>query len=234
MYALSFRIESERQQHRLAEKYYGHWHFWMLFLPATVLTMASSILSFLGGSLSGVKKEFALIVGALATVSTFLQTLTNHLGYGTYGAMHGAAALDLKEISDALKFDILQNRYVPEIYDSRNPTVKKYHKLYEQVMKGTKSAIPLKISQAFELLETRIDGIAIVKGRETIANLPSQEVIQRYFACTARLYVNITKHRWWPFDSPHAEYVVHQSLEDMVPFDNLIRLAEVQTEEVGV
>ena len=210
MYALLFRIEAERQEQRLAHLYYSKWHFWMLFLPAALLTLLSGILAFLSVNdpwkCTPTGSTFAIIVGCLAVVATFLQALANHLAYGTSADMHKAAAIDLQEMSDALKFDVMQITLVDDS-NMQKGVVQKYRGLYEQVMKGTKSVVPLKISQAFDLIDARLDSI-VEQAEKYDIDPHSTQVNDFMIDCITKLYCELTAYtsykyvedkKWWKF-----------------------------------
>merc|ERR1719375_2688157 len=147
--SLWVRCECERQTHRLAYCYFAFRHFWFLFLPGTLLTLLSGILSFL--SSEGAANLY-IVVGCLALVATFLQSLNEQLKWGSRAEMHKAAATDLKKITDDLDF-----QQVARIGGkSRSVSPESYHKMFSQVMLGCKSTCPLPISQAFKTIETRV------------------------------------------------------------------------------
>ena len=104
---LQIKVEMERQMQRLAMAHFAFWHFWFLFIPSAALTMASGVLAFLSTSEAiqeGNRTLLVTVVGCLALVATFLQTLNDLLKYGSRAAMHCSAVLDLKAIYDALDF----------------------------------------------------------------------------------------------------------------------------------
>ena len=105
--SLQIKVEMERQMQRLAMAHFAFWHFWFLFIPGAALTMASGVLAFLSESEAieeGNRTRLVTVVGCLALVATFLQTLNDLLKYGSRAAMHCSAVLDLKAIYDALDF----------------------------------------------------------------------------------------------------------------------------------
>jgi len=209
MYALLFRIEAERQEQRLAHLYYFRWHFWMLFIPAALLTLVSGILAFLGETnryqCTALGDTMGIVVGCFAVFATFLQALSNHLGYGTSADMHKAAAIDLQEISDGLKFDIMQTSLVDDS-NKQAGLVQNYRGLYEQVMKGTKSTVPLKISQAFDMIDARLDSIVEQVEKHDI-NPQSTQVNDFMIDCVTMLYCEVASYtrykydeqKWWKF-----------------------------------
>lgn len=157
---IQLKIQVERQMQRLAAAYFGFWHFWFLFLPSAVLTMASGILAFLSTSdLIGPDNRtlLASVVGCLALVATFLQSLNDTLKYGSRKEMHNSAVLDLKAIYDNLDFTQIKQFGMPiNDHDKNKKTIEDLCELYSQVQTGCKSAIPLRVLMYFNTIETRL------------------------------------------------------------------------------
>jgi hypothetical protein len=153
--SLQIKVEMERQMQRLAMAHFAFWHFWFLFIPGAALTMASGVLAFLSESEAieeGNRTRLVTVVGCLALVATFLQTLNDLLKYGTRAEMHKSAVLDLKAIYDAL--DFMQISRIGGT--TRHADVAEYQKIYSQVQQGCKSTIPLRVIQSFNTMDTRI------------------------------------------------------------------------------
>ena len=153
------KVEVERQMQRLAVEHLAFWHFWFLFLPSATLTMVSGALAFLSTSdLIDPSNKVLLVavVGCLALVATFLQTLSDRLKFGSRADMHRSAVLDLKAIIDALDFLKIDQIGSKEGRDQAAKTVAEYYKLFSQVQTGCKSAIPLRVVQSFNTIGTRI------------------------------------------------------------------------------
>ena len=140
---------------RLAMSHFAFWHFWFLFVPGAALTMASGVLAFLSTSEAiedSHRTRLVVVVGCLALVATFVQTLNDLLKYGTRAEMHHSAVLDLKAIYDAL--DFMQISRIGGT--KRHADVTEYQKIYSQVQQGCKSTIPLRVIQSFNTMDTRI------------------------------------------------------------------------------
>ena len=149
------KVLMERQMQRLAMAHFAFWHFWFLFMPGAALTMASGVLAFLSTSEAieeGHRTHLVVVVGCLALVATFVQTLNDLLKYGTRAEMHQSAVLDLKAIYDALDF-----MQISRIGGKKgHADVTEYQKIYSQVQQGCKSTIPLRVIQSFNTMDTRI------------------------------------------------------------------------------
>ena len=152
--SLQIKVEVERQMHSLSMAHFAWWNFWSLFFPSAVLTMASGVLAFLSTSdvtEEGNRTRLVTVVGCLALVATFLQTLNDLLKYGSRADMHNSAVLDLKGIYDSL--DFMQISRIGSTDHHANVAV--YHKIYSQVQQGCKSTIPLCVTQTYNTIETR-------------------------------------------------------------------------------
>ena len=153
--SLQIKVEVERQMHSLSMAHFAWWNFWSLFFPSAVLTMASGVLAFLSTSdvtEEGNRTRLVTVVGCLALVATFLQTLNDLLKYGSRADMHNSAVLDLKGIYDSL--DFMQISRIGSTDHHANVAV--YHKIYSQVQQGCKSTIPLCVTQTYNTIETRL------------------------------------------------------------------------------
>ena len=152
------KVEVERQMQRLAVEHLAFWHFWFLFLPSATLTMVSGALAFLSTSdLIDPSNKVLLVavVGCLALVATFLQTLSDRLKFGSRADMHRSAVLDLKAIIDSLDFMKIDQIGSKDLHQAIND-VGEYRKMFSQVQTGCKSAIPLRVIQSFNTIGTRI------------------------------------------------------------------------------
>ena len=227
---LFIKMEEEHQMHRLAAAYYGFWHFWFLFLPAALLTMISGVLAFMSTSeavSTGVRVILAVVVGCLALLATFLQTINDQLAYGSRADMHKSAVLDLKRITDDLEF-----MQIDRIGSSDNHmTVGTYQKMYSQIQQGCKSMIPIRIAQTFKCIETRL-----------MLNLPSnREVEFKGLIGTNELYLTVWNEAYcivesyWLFPmflpDPHRTINsvldrVHASLVDDVPESSRLQVTQ--------
>jgi len=153
------KVDMERQMQRLAVEHLAFWHFWFLFLPSATLTMVSGALAFLSTS-DIIEPDnrvlLVTVVGCLALVATFLQTLSDRLKFGSRADMHRSAVLDLKAINDSLDFMKIDQMGNKEGLDQAKHDVEEYRKMFSQVQTGCKSAIPLRVIQSFTTIGTRI------------------------------------------------------------------------------
>lgn len=95
-----------RDKHTMAAQYYHVRHHYLLFLPASILTAGSAALAFLSSAISNqsLQKLMVIVVGIIATLSTFIQTLSDQLGLGTKADIHQTASQSLDAIILSLRF----------------------------------------------------------------------------------------------------------------------------------
>jgi hypothetical protein len=95
-----------RDKHTLASQYYHVRHQYLLFLPASILTAVSAALAFVTSSIDNqpLQKLLVIVVGIIATVSTFIQTLSDQLGLAGKADIHRTASQALEEILLSLNF----------------------------------------------------------------------------------------------------------------------------------
>lgn len=210
---LWIKVEAERQMQRLAAAHFGFWHFYFLFIPAASLTMASGILAFLSTS-EAVDAErrvaLATVVGCLSLVAVFLQTINDQLKYGSRAEMHRSAVLDLKRITDELDF-----MQIDRIGGSarKKVSVATYHGLFSQVQQGCKSMLPLRVSQAFNAIDTRIM-IQLPSNRDVglEGTIRTNEV---YIILWNELYCAIAAYWLFPLALPDPDRTIARVLERM-------------------
>jgi len=176
LFDLWIKCESQRQQHRLSAEYFQHWEFWASFVPLTCLTSIIAIASFLVGTDlfdQTLKNYVSIGVGVIASISIAVQNYANDNKYATRNAMHEQTAMSLKKLADAIEFakiDPKQNlnwkrdKYDTSLIDENY--VEKYvhfadefsacRQVYDQCLLSCDSALPLRISQPFLLVESRL------------------------------------------------------------------------------
>jgi hypothetical protein len=95
-----------RDKHTMAAQYYRVRHYYLLFLPASILTAASAALAFLSSAINNqsIQKIMVIVVGIIASLSTFLQTLSDQLGLGGKADIHQTASQSLSAILLSLNF----------------------------------------------------------------------------------------------------------------------------------
>lgn len=100
---LEYQVQVNLILHNLAAQYFTSRHLMIFTIPQAVLTMLVSILAFLSSSelLNPFQKTLlATIVGSTSGVVVFLQTMSGVCSYGTRGAQHYNAAIDLRDLRD--------------------------------------------------------------------------------------------------------------------------------------
>jgi len=182
LFDLWIKCESQRQQHGLSVEYFQHWEYWTNFLPLTTLTLITAIASFLVGTDlfdQTLKNYVSIGVGVIASISIAVQNNANNNKYATRAAMHEQTAMSLKKLADAIEFakiDPKQNlgkrwekkeSLIVESSSGNNlmdgfqsltnqDQVDAYRQVYDQCLLSCDSVLPLRISQPFLLVESRL------------------------------------------------------------------------------
>jgi hypothetical protein len=102
-----------RDKHTLTAQYYHVRHQYLFFLPASILTATSAALAFVTSSMNhhpSLQNILMIIVGIIATVSTFIQTLSDQLGYSRKAELHKTAAISLDSILFSLHFVAIDSK----------------------------------------------------------------------------------------------------------------------------
>jgi hypothetical protein len=104
--ATTMEMMVRRDKHTLASQYYRVRHYYLLFLPASILTAGSAALAFLSSAIAkpSLQKLMVIVVGIIATLSTFIQTLSDQLGLGGKADIHQTASQSLGAILLSLNF----------------------------------------------------------------------------------------------------------------------------------
>jgi len=208
------RCESERQMQTLAATYFHFRHFWVLFLPGALLTMAASTLAFLSSSriLESHTDTLTTIVGCLALIAGFFQTLNNFLKWNVRAEMHTSAAYDLKKIVDDLEF--IQVVRTGSTKQQQPKTLKTFQQLYGQIMLGCKSEKPIQIASAYKTIETRVlmelppdTDRKPLEGQISIAKLMS--------IVHSELYCVFSRYYLWPLKERIADSAMKQALQSV-------------------
>jgi hypothetical protein len=102
------------------------------------------------------KKSLPIVVGILAVISVFLQTLSSELNYQGKAETHEAVCLDLRRLLDQLDVDGLLIRGDEEEDKDRDAEKEKqYEARTTQTLNGCKYVLPLRIATAFALVSSR-------------------------------------------------------------------------------
>jgi len=99
------QVQMNLIKHNLAAKCFLCRQFWFFTVPQAILTMISNILAFVATTdLINERTKIILntIVGSTSGIVVFLQTMSGICDYGTRGAMHNGAAIDLGDLRDDL------------------------------------------------------------------------------------------------------------------------------------
>jgi hypothetical protein len=214
---LQIELDTNRQMHRLAGKYFACQHFWLLFLPSIAITMVSGILSFSSDnpSFASFESYFALSVGCLSVVSIFLQSMIKELDYGHRAKMHQNAGMDLKMMIESLRFDQLD---LCGDHAKLEELIRSTKDKYIQVMASCKSVLPTEIGNAYEMAITRMALCFMppVKYNEDDEDNQSKvEWLALMKIVNSELFNSFSASLLWPLFMPDAQGVVELTMDNL-------------------
>lgn len=105
LYSLS---EMKMETHNESSKKYNCYNLWLVF-PSIFISAASGILSFISSSEvvdSNSKVYFTITVGVLASITTFIQSISNTLNYNGKMEAHNMAMDEYDNIRTRVKFEL--------------------------------------------------------------------------------------------------------------------------------
>lgn len=204
---LSVKIKKHSYMHKLAGYHYESRYFLAGFLPSISLTLSCAIIAFFTETQSR-------LVGLLATLAVFSQALTKHLNQKHNQAkVHHYAANAMQKISEDVTR--LQVSIQPLCNDSVGidrsllflERKKSIQDRFEQARDGIDSNIPVEITAAFGLLESKLVQIQF-------ADQTNQECTR--FKIGYELLFNVFCNTWmWQLKLPSSRWAVRQVLREM-------------------
>jgi len=228
-------IEKNMLMHDLAAQYFKFRHFWIFEVTQGFFTMVASILAFLATTDlldERAKTILTTIVGSTTIVVGFLQALNGLCMYGTRSVQHQAVAMDLREIMNQLS--LLMSKLEDELItnpkaaneepieddgddddNERLGTFESVQDKFEQSLFGCKSSIPMRISEAFEVLIAMVlmsvtnDYVEFI-GKTYPPKTPYQFHFSRLYHISA---TQIMDHPLYPIFLPKAKKTAEKSLE---------------------
>ena len=225
--------EAQYQQHRLAHEYYAYRSFYFNFLPLGFVTTATGIISFL--STSGVmspdaKEWLCLTVGILSITSVALQSAAQESKYRSRSEIHLNASLGMKKLKEEIDFHLVDPNIEvdPDLNygdDSSTQTEQKikkgvvetYRQIFIQVLDSCKSQVPIKVSQAFLLVESRLSMSLSTVERDILEKthgyMIDETIAGNWYT---ELFAEISNSFMWPLMVPEPEKVLMASLDQVV------------------
>ena len=214
-------------QHQISKIYFEARQYKRFFLPQVFITLVSSILSFVAtsfGSEGGDSRSWlTLIVGILALVVVALQTVGHECAYGERAVMHDAAIEGLRNLEMELDSSLAVyklNSHSGNIKDINKDFVTR-QKQFRQFQIGCKSAIPIEIRSAFDLLESEV--LNTYSGRSAMGG--TFDDFHKY--AFQRLSSNFASYKWFPTQLPNAESICEDSRDGL---ENKLQILVVQQE----
>mmetsp|Transcript_13371 Transcript_13371/g.20357 ORF Transcript_13371/g.20357 Transcript_13371/m.20357 type:complete len:891 (-) Transcript_13371:60-2732(-) len=204
---LCVKIKKQSYMHKLAGYHYESRYFLVGFLPSISLTLACAIIAFFTETQSR-------LIGLLATLAVFSQALTKHLNQkNNQSKVHHYAANAMHKISEDVTR--LQVSIQPLCNDSVGidrsllflERKKSIQDRFEQARDGIDSNIPVEITAAFGLLESKLVHIQS-------ADQTNQEYAR--FQIGYELLFNVFCNTWmWQLKLPSSRWAVRQVLREM-------------------
>lgn len=221
---LQFRVDTMRQMHRLAAKFFYTQNFWMLFLPSMLISMVSGILSFVGMTDEvGPKQQqnFSLSVGVLSVVSVFFQALSRQLDYSHRSQEHEYTADKLDDMHEVIKFQMIL--YGQTGKNDLLGIAEDMQKEYKMILENCSSLLPIQIQNAFELISSRVHSRIFpptrIEGDEDCSadKFKVDNLLELMVLVNNELFNAFVNSRGWPAMLPSAEYVVSTALARLDP-----------------
>ncbi len=217
--------QSKLSMHQLTHEHLSFRQYWIFTIPIAILTMISGIMAFLASSemfSANTNTIFSAIVGCLAAVGGFFQSLSGNCKYGERATMHLSASEDLKALCDDL--ELLQTEASQMSQDDRQKaehidTVVTIRSKYQQCIQGCKSEIPLRIDDAYKKIDsemamtwTRKAKDDLETGEDGINNVSSVLMAAAYHEVATQ----ITRSFQWPmYISGDINAVIKNSMDNI-------------------
>ena len=223
---LFFKVRSLHRQHNLAYVHFRSLENLCHSTPLIILSLASGIMAFLvsmgNGNESGEvealfsekqRKYMAIAVGIISFVQIAVQKLGESWKFKARSDMHLEAANGLDRLLDKIEFDekLMKARKIASIGGKMHPDVVKWQDVYEQCLLSCSSPLPLRIRQAFRILETEfrlyLDSKRVNEKEGTIFTLYYSHVFNALYHELASSYL-------FPYVIKSPKHAVANVLED--------------------
>lgn len=185
------------------------------------------------------KEYLSLAVGFTAVLSSFIQNLGQEAKDDTKAEMHKSATLGMKKIADQLDFELMQvdqegdtfqqkpkdspkenggdgteqpntdaNARVEDAPEEKN-SIQTYQEMYQQCLESCQSQIPVRISQAFKMADSRLK-LSLSKAdkeriNEKFGRVGNQIIYRSMFS---EVFCAISRHPRFPRSCPKAEDII--------------------------
>ncbi len=231
---LMMEIRKNLKMHRLAADFFRFQNFVFFQLPQAVFAIASTILAFMGAVdvFEGVTQtKIVAMAGFFSALVVLLQTLSAYCSYGTRASMHEGTTMYLRELNDesTILMSKLNRSDVTEKEDESNQqshqtsvemnedTYSSLLSRYRHSLKGCKSDVPTKITEAF----AEVDSFVLLSRTSTnrmylmeCGMFGSQEFRGITLKAYDRLGSNMVGYFYWPLKIPSPKKVVRVTIEE--------------------
>jgi hypothetical protein len=162
MHDMLQKVNKMRRKHRLAYEHYSALDTLWITFPLGLITLASGILAFFIDNQSP-RQAISLAIGVLALVSTAMQKAQSSNNWGPRAAMHLQVTLSLANLQDKMDLDLKTieglTSGIPIETKEKSETInnlKIYRGVYDQALESCTSALPIRVTVAFRLLQDRL------------------------------------------------------------------------------
>jgi hypothetical protein len=207
-------IEQERHMHRLSAQHFRAVHNWCLFLPSILITLASglTVLIFqadLKTNNDMIRVYSSIAVGVGSLISVFWQALSKQLDLGVRGALHDAASMALKRLSDDILLTLSSAETIPAEY------VALMGEKCGQAVDSCTSNVPYKLDAAFSAMSDRmVFMFRPPMGQAPRKNLRKMDFIRLYTTAFDELSAEIISFSCFPLALPNPRRASDSALRN--------------------
>jgi hypothetical protein len=192
-----------KDKHTLATEYYHVRHFYLMFLPSTVMSAAAATIAFL--SVSPMLEDHAallvIVVGVLSSLSALLQSISDQVQLNAKALQHKSAAHELDGLLQILTFHAIGSLNQPGgassfFSDAELKTMKKQVTSIEQTCQ---SVLPAKIDCLYDQLKNDYQGLRVQASRKALFEDGGLDVMEENLNDVVTITQEITCYRFWPW-----------------------------------
>lgn len=191
-----------KDKHTLAYNYYHVRHFYVMFLPSTVMSAAAATLAFLSTAkaLEQYAVKLVVVVGVLSSLSALLQSISDQVQFNAKALQHKSAAHELDGLLQLLTFNAIGSLNTTSgatpFSDQELKTIKKQVLSIEQTCQ---SILPQAMDSLYDQVKDEYSAIRqeaaekahYENGKTHAAELSLQDVVM--------VTQEILNYRYWPW-----------------------------------
>lgn len=167
---------------KLTSEMYSFYHFYLCFIPSIMFAVVAGVMALLITAENIEESHLGTTVGILAVLSAMWQCISSQLGLDSKAREYMAASES---------YQTIENDCLMHYQDSDVSAVRK---LLELVNHGLQSNPPLRISQAFELMDSRM----LQQTHTDDVNVSDDQIVNVRVSIIRELYCTLSRYRFWP------------------------------------